>query len=179
MRTRTRAIVSAAVVAILVGLAPADAAMAYGSPAEFRGRALSPTVYTRADGQSCTVSSAAAGFEYGKRGVTNIKIRFELRTPYDAAGNGWFRSTGYYRPQAWANDVMTHWYVLTLPRNVLNFTSDDRYALWVNIVGDRGWWRRDFTRHINLGEVACSTTADDNEMGKPVQEGGQIIEGGA
>jgi hypothetical protein len=177
MRRLRLPILAVLTVAALVGIGPAQAAVAYGSEAEFRGRALTPTVYTRSDGRSCTVSSAAAGLEYGKHGVTRFKIKYELRGPNDPGYLPTYQSTPYFYSGRFRDDISSRYYTLSLSPNTFVFGADKQFSVWVKIVGDRSW-RRDFTRHFKLGDVMCSTTVDE-ETPDVYDEGGQIVEGGA
>jgi len=181
MTRRRRAALAGLLVTVLLALVPAGAASAgYGEESQFQAAGLSPAVYIRPDGRSCTVSSRAAVREYGKNGVTRFKISYELRTPYDTGNIPFFnRSTGYTHSNRFPNDARNFDWRLDLQPNVLVFQADKRFALWAKIVGDRGRWRRDFTRHIRLGEVYCPSTVDDGDVGVYDPGGYPIVEGGS
>jgi hypothetical protein len=172
MRTG-RVVAALCIAALMAGLGIVgmpQSASAWGSNSQFQIWVVKqPQVVNTNDGrQLCAVAARIGVREFGKQGVTRFKVKWELRSEHDVNGHLPFaRSSGYLHSARFANDSASRYLYSTVPTTQMLYNAGKSYHLWVKAVGDRSW-RKDFTRHIDLGPVGCAVEYnEDTGNGSP------------
>ncbi len=175
-----------ATICLVVGLAvaptPAPSARAWGTPQQFRVWIFPAETVAYNYNSGCTVTSRIVTQEFGRQGVTGFKVRWELRGVNDPGFLPSYRKLTYDRSPRFLNDTNSYWWGHALTAGRINFAPDREFALWVKVVGVRAG-RPDFTRHIRLGTVACSSWVEpdpytyDDDTNYDTNDGGGFIGG--
>lgn len=149
-----------ATICLVTGLAvaplSAPSARAWGTPRQFAVWTFPTELVVYNYNSGCTVSTRITTQEFGRQGVTGFKVRWELRGVNDPGYLPTYRKLPYNHSPRFSNNAQSFWWGQSLPTGRINFAADREFALWVKVVGIRAG-RPDFTRHIRLGTVACSS----------------------
>lgn len=108
---------------------------------------------------SCRITVMVTLQEQGPSGIDRLRIRFELRSPYDTGILPTYYKSGWIYSARFPDNGLSYW--VGFPHTI-TVGAGNRYALWAVGIGERpAWWQRDAkvkTRVVHQGrenEVGC------------------------
>ena len=105
----------------------------------------------------CTVTNKVWAQEFGVSGVTRLRLRWELRSPYDTGWLPTYATTQYLYSNTFPDDARNHFAYYTLGPGAINYAANKEFGLWVKIVGERpSFWQRDLVLKSELGRFGCN-----------------------
>lgn len=104
----------------------------------------------------CTASASLTLKEFGKSGVTRLRVQWQLRGVNDLDGHfPTYAKSGWAYSQVFPNDALSYYMRFYLPQGHIIWPGQNsRYALWAKMIGERpSFWQRDLKIRASQGEV--------------------------
>lgn len=110
---------------------------------------------TQTDGVACTSTARIWFQELGLSGVVRLKVRFELRAPYDPGIPGTsYASRGWFYSREFPDDARNHWAPFAA---AFRYEPYKTFKIRVIMAAERAsFWRADHKLKVDLTpEVGC------------------------